>query len=115
MLKITSKLTAQLHDMQADQPGQPCIFCNKSPQNDYGNKLCDYCEKHHMCRRCEKVGDDVEERYSFGSYAGVLCVECAIQGFRDHCGIGGRQGSEQELDEYGPNDGGYHENESHFG
>ena len=49
------------------------------------------------CRSCGKAGD-VQVRYSFGVYAGVLCVKCCGK-YRDNCGIGGRQGSPADLDE----------------
>lgn len=50
------------------------------------------------CRSCGHVGDDVEDRYSYGVYAGHLCAECCY-GFRDHCGIDGEQGDPADLDE----------------
>lgn len=37
------------------------------------------------CNRCEKDGG--ETQYSFGIYASFLCRECAIEGFRDACGL----------------------------
>lgn len=50
------------------------------------------------CNNCQKDGG--EERHSFGVYAGFLCRECAITGFRDHCGLlDGKQGDASDLDE----------------
>jgi len=49
------------------------------------------------CRKCVST-EDVEERYSFGVYAGILCKECCY-GYRDHCGIDQEQGSPNNLDE----------------
>jgi len=49
------------------------------------------------CIRCGST-KDVEERDSFGVYAGILCKKCAMK-YRDHCGIGQDQGSCQKLDE----------------
>lgn len=40
------------------------------------------------CPKCHKKRNDVDERYSYGVYAGVMCVPCAISGFRDGCGEG---------------------------
>lgn len=51
-----------------------------------------------VCGRCAAVGSDVEERYSFGVYAGVLCRQCAMR-YRDHCGIDQPQGDPRDLDE----------------
>lgn len=51
-----------------------------------------------ICTRCNTAGDDVEERYSFGIYAGRLCVCCCFA-YRDHCGIGREQGRQEELEE----------------
>lgn len=53
-----------------------------------------------FCSRCGEELDDVEERYSFGVYAGRLCRRCAIDGYVDHCGlIDGGQGNPTDLDE----------------
>ena len=49
------------------------------------------------CTRCGKVKPDVEERYSFGVYAGRLCTECCF-GYRDHCGIDQEQGRPEVLE-----------------
>ena len=53
------------------------------------------------CPRCERRTDDLDERYSYGVYAGVMCPDCARSGYRDACGLGpgGRQGNPADLDE----------------
>ena len=50
------------------------------------------------CGRCGKAGYDVEERYSFGVYAGKLCPSCCSS-FRDNCGLDQPQGNPADLDE----------------
>ena len=52
------------------------------------------------CTSCGQVRDDVEERYSYGVYAGRRCVECCGK-FRDRCGLDGEQGDPRELEEMG--------------
>ena len=52
------------------------------------------------CFGCAKIKEDVESRYSFGAYAGKLCVECC-KGYRDHCGIDQAQGRPEELEAMG--------------
>ncbi len=59
-----------------------------------------------ICPKCERKRDDIDERYSFGYYAGVMCEACARHGFRDGCGLDQPMGNPQELDDYG-NDGEY--------
>ena len=49
------------------------------------------------CSRCHST-KYVEERYSFGVYAGVLCIDCCTM-YRDHCGVDQPQGSPNDLDE----------------
>lgn len=52
------------------------------------------------CPRCDKVKPDIDEQFSYGVYAGVMCTDCAISGFNDGCGhIDGRQGNPADLDE----------------
>jgi hypothetical protein len=63
-----------------------------------------------VCPRCHKEKEDVEDRYSYGIYAGRYCSECAYKVFRDHCGLvkddrgniveGGEQGAVEVLDEF---------------
>ena len=50
------------------------------------------------CSRCHNKSDDIQERYSFGVYAGVFCEECCMS-YRDHCGIDQEQGLPCDLDE----------------
>ena len=54
------------------------------------------------CFGCGKDGlDDVEERYSYGVYAGKLCTKCCYR-YRDHCGVDDdEQGSPNEMIESG--------------
>ena len=52
------------------------------------------------CPKCSSAQDSVDEQYSFGVYAGIMCTACAIRGFRDGCGhLDGRQGNTVDLDE----------------
>ncbi len=51
------------------------------------------------CSSCGKATGDVEERYSFGIYAGKLCLKCCSN-YRDNCGEGQPQGDVTELDEF---------------
>lgn len=50
------------------------------------------------CLSCGEERNDVENRYSFGVYAGRMCVPCCGK-YRDNCGIGQRQGDPADLDE----------------
>lgn len=62
------------------------------------------------CTRCGHEKEDVEERYSFGIYAGRLCAKCAYDSYRDHCGLvktrdgryveEGEQGAVEDLAEF---------------
>jgi hypothetical protein len=49
------------------------------------------------CTRCGREAR-TEERYSYGVYAGRLCLECC-RSYRDNCGVGQPQGSPNDLDE----------------
>jgi hypothetical protein len=51
------------------------------------------------CPRCMEKKDDIEEQYSFGVYAGVMCMECARYGYRDQCGHGRPQGTREDYEE----------------
>ena len=42
---------------------------------------------------------DAASRYSFGAYAGFLCEKCAIDGYRDHCGLEPSEVTAADLDE----------------
>lgn len=79
------------------------------------------------CRRCGEEKDDVEERYSYGIYAGQMCGKCAFDAYNDHCGLHeienedgtfsyveeDEQGAVEDLDEfaYGGYDAIYGEDE----
>lgn len=40
-----------------------------------------------ICPRCNTdTGGEIDEQYSYGVYAGVMCTDCAIRGFSDQCG-----------------------------
>ena len=51
------------------------------------------------CTSCGELKEDVQQRYSFGIYAGRLCTECCSK-YRDNCGIGESQGRVEDLDEF---------------
>lgn len=51
------------------------------------------------CPSCQHAKPDVDERYSFGVYAGILCGDCARTKYRDGCGLDGRQGNPADLSE----------------
>jgi len=54
------------------------------------------------CFGCGQEKPDVEERYSYGIYAGKMCRNCAVMKYKDHCGvITGEQGDPRELEELG--------------
>jgi hypothetical protein len=53
-----------------------------------------------VCPKCQQKKTDIEEQYSFGVYAGIMCTACAISGFRDACGHTPQgQGDPADLDE----------------
>ncbi len=65
-----------------------------------------------ICPSCDQPKDTIDEQYSYGVYAGVMCTECAIRKYKDGCGhVDGQQGSPADLDEPywedPPNDFGY--------
>ena len=51
------------------------------------------------CTSCGTTEGDIAPRYSFGIYAGRLCVACCGK-FRDNCGVGQEQGRVEDLDEF---------------
>ena len=52
------------------------------------------------CPQCNSAQDSVDEQYSFGAYAGIMCTACAIRSYTDGCGhLDGRQGNAADLDE----------------
>ena len=53
-----------------------------------------------VCPKCQEKSNGIDEQYSFGEYAGIMCRSCAVSGFRDQCGYGpSGQGDPRELDE----------------
>jgi len=52
------------------------------------------------CPKCHKevAKGEVQERRSFGVYAGKFCESCC-SGYRDNCGLDQAQGSQADLDE----------------
>jgi len=63
-------------------------------EHDEAIKRWDTC----TCCGTYKPGD-IEKRFSFGAYAGLLCTECARK-YADHCGLDGHeQGDPSRLDE----------------
>jgi hypothetical protein len=53
-----------------------------------------------ICPRCGEHKRDIDEQFSFGVYAGVMCRDCAISGYRDACGHRPEgQGDPADLDE----------------
>jgi len=51
------------------------------------------------CTKCGTTDGEIEGRYSFGIYAGRLCLKCCGS-YRDNCGEGQPQGDVTELDEF---------------
>ena len=54
-----------------------------------------------ICPQCSKPSKSIDFQFSFGVYAGVMCTNCAISGYRDSCGHKRRPGSPRELEELG--------------
>ena len=52
-----------------------------------------------ICPSCDERKADIDEQYSFGVYAGVMCTACACRKFSDQCGHGMPQGNPADLDE----------------
>lgn len=53
-----------------------------------------------ICPKCEQAKPDIDEQFSFGVYAGVMCTDCAVRGFTDNCGHRPEgQGDPNDLDE----------------
>lgn len=52
------------------------------------------------CPRCHESipKSQIYERYSYTVYAGKFCDNCCYS-YRDNCGLDGRQGDPQDLDE----------------
>lgn len=141
-------LTNQEQAGKHPSTGEPhkCIKCKKPTQPGWGPTMCPECSKKEAnsyfdllkiaqhfdeaiqepnndpipCNSCGEPKPDVEERHSYGIYAGRLCNDCAYKGFRDHCGLvklpngrysDGQQVDTRELEEMGevvePEDGGF--------
>jgi predicted amidophosphoribosyltransferase len=52
-----------------------------------------------VCPRCQQPANDIDEQYSYGVYAGVMCQSCAISGYRDSCGHRRAMGTQAEYEE----------------
>lgn len=73
--------------------------CSDELQDD---EYVDPFDTDNHCFKCGEKKDTVEEQYSFGVYAGRMCRECAINGYRDHCGLlDGEQGDYRILEAEG--------------
>jgi hypothetical protein len=51
-----------------------------------------------VCPRCQKKSSTIDQQYSFGVYAGVMCKPCAIRGFTDGCGHNQPMGTRAEYE-----------------
>jgi hypothetical protein len=86
-----------------------CLTCQEEYQEhgtepDRTELIRVRARENHFCRKCGQVKEDVEDRYSFGVYAGRFCIPCC-SGYRDNCGVGQDQGDPADLDEpYDDND-----------
>ena len=77
----------------------PCQRCFEVKPFVAGSMWCKECaDWQRTCGRCGMVGDSVEERYSYGVYAGRLCPACCSS-YRDNCGLDQPQGNPADLDE----------------
>lgn len=76
---------------ELDEDGRPfdCYRC--------GNTGWTAADEPETCGSCGEEGD-IRRRYSFGIYAGMLCLKCC-KTYRDHCGIDQPQGRQSDLDE----------------
>jgi hypothetical protein len=53
-----------------------------------------------ICPKCERRSGTIDEQYSYGVYAGVMCRPCAISSYSDACGHRWEgQGRAEDLDE----------------
>lgn len=50
------------------------------------------------CTSCGEESETVEQRWSFGYYAGRICLRCAYK-YKDHCGEDMPMGHPSDLDE----------------
>ena len=49
------------------------------------------------CNSCQEPREDIEERYSFGVYAGKFCEDCCSK-YVDRCGLDGEQGRPEDYE-----------------
>jgi len=91
------------HNCQTELHEDEVIWATEDGElnTDSGNPYCVKCcpEIKERCTSCGKAKDDVEVRYSFGIYAGRLCVDCCGK-YRDNCGIDQPQGRAEDTDEF---------------
>ena len=53
-----------------------------------------------ICDKCHQKAPTVDQQYSFGVYAGILCESCARRGYVDQCGFRPEgQGTRNEYEE----------------
>jgi hypothetical protein len=52
-----------------------------------------------ICPACQEPKTTIDQQYSYGVYAGVMCTDCAKRNYNDQCGHGMPQGSPNDLDE----------------
>lgn len=79
------------------------LFSAQACDLNQARRMCDWIQElraEHRCSRCGQAKNDVEERYSFGVYAGRLCVQCCV-GYRDRCGLDQPQGDPRVLEAEG--------------
>jgi len=107
-----------------DEDGSyPCATCGTKLPKGNRSSICNSCHKRHAQSmddadggpydnedaedtedtdqsECTKCGStkNVDARYSFGAYAGRLCLKCCGK-YRDKCGVGQPEGDHRELDE----------------
>lgn len=75
-------------------------MAKRSMLDDYLREICRDLARLSGCPSCDRVKPDIDEQYSFGIYAGVMCTDCARKGFRDQCGHSPEgQGNPADLDE----------------
>ena len=72
---------------------------HEAPDGDPTHFECETCDYLGVafCGYCHKLSDDVDTRYSFGVYAGRMCIDCC-SGYQDNCGIGQPQGTVAEYE-----------------
>jgi len=95
----------------AEQDIESMVMTRSSTAITGSVPICSNCDREFNADRyttCSKCGSkkQVEERHSFGVYAGILCKDCCYS-YRDHCGIDQPQGRRADLDEYEPYDEDY--------